>query len=563
MNIGGAADKEGKIAGFTKLLRALGNRKTGYMALFGFSSGLPYALLLGTLTAWLSDAKVDLETMGVISLIGLAYAFKFLWSPLLDRVSIPGLVRLGRRKQWLVVAQLGLGVMLMLMAQMDPNSAVGLFSLCAGVGAFASATQDIVIDAWRVDVADETATLDTLSAVYQLGYRAAVLVGGALSLFMADAMGWTFVYTLMGGIMLAVGLASLYAPDTHISPQRGTARIDPLREAGQLDPKIRGTALGIVGTLWLLSLGVVFWYMIMSLVAEPADRPNSVAFVKMQGPIIVIATVVIPSIIAAILARMQAGGRNVLQVPAPATSGMERALDHGYRALVLPLIDIMGRLGWAAVLVLALVLTYRLTDTIWGSFASPFYLQELGYTKSEMAVASKFFGVGALMLGVALGGVLFATLGRMATMTIGALTSALTNLLYADLATGGTVMTTTARMTGFTWAVEHFGGDERMAKLMLAIGGENIAGGMAGTALVAYLSSITSKQYSAVQYALLSSLTFLVGTLGRGALGQMIEEQGYYAVFIFTTQLGGVAVLLCLAEWARQRRASFNPAVVR
>ncbi|MEO8723290.1 MAG: MFS transporter [Sphingobium sp.] len=560
MAVSDAANNEGRIAGFTRLLRSLGNRKTGYMALFGFSSGLPYALLLGTLTAWLSDAKVDLETMGVISLIGLAYAFKFLWSPLLDRVSIPGLVRLGRRKQWLVVAQLVLGLMLMLMAQMNPNSAVGLFSLCAGVGAFASATQDIVIDAWRVDIADETATLDTLSAVYQLGYRAAVLVGGALSLFIADAMGWTFVYTLMGGIMLVVGFASLYAPDTHIGLQPDSG-IDPLREAGQLDPKIRGTALGIVGTLWLLSLGVVFWYMVMSLVADPANRPDSVAFVKMQGPIIVIATVVIPSIIAAILARMQAQGRNVLHAPAPAASGIERALDHGYRALVLPLIDIMGRLGWAAVLVLALVLTYRLTDTIWGSFASPFYLQELGYTKSEMAIASKFFGVGALMFGVALGGVLFATVGRMATMTIGAITAALTNLLYADLATGGTVMASTARMTGFTWAVEHFGGDERMAKLMLAIGGENIAGGMAGTALVAYLSSITSKQYSAVQYALLSSLTFLVGTLGRGALGQMIEEQGYYAVFIFTTELGGVAVLLCLLEWARQRRA--NPAAAR
>lgn len=555
-----ATAKHGKIARMASLLRSLGNRKTGYMALFGFSSGLPYALLLGTLTAWLSDAKVDLETMGVISLIGLAYAFKFLWSPLLDRVSIPVLVRLGRRKQWLVLAQLMLGIMLVLMAQMDPNHAVGLFSLCAGVGAFASATQDIVIDAWRVDVADEDATLDTLSAVYQLGYRAAVLVGGALSLFMADAMGWTFVYTLMGAIMLVVGLASLYAPDTQMAVSANTG-IDPLRAAGQLDPKVRGTALGIVGMLWLLSLGVVFWYMIMSLVADPADRPDSVAFVKMQGPIIVLATVVIPSIIAAWLARMQASGRNVLIARAPATSGIERALDHGYRALVLPLIDIMGRLGWAAVLVLALVLTYRLTDTIWGSFASPFYLEELGYTKSEMAIASKFFGVGALMLGVALGGVLFATLGRMVTMTLGAIMSALTNLLYADLATGGAVMATTARLTGFTWAVEHFGGDERMAKLMLAIGGENIAGGMAGTALVAYLSSITSKQYSAVQYALLSSLTFLVGTLGRGALGQMIEEQGYYSVFIFTTELGAVAVVLCLLEWARQRRV--NPAIAR
>lgn len=172
-----------------------------------------------------------------------------------------------------------------------------------------------------------------------------------------------------------------------------------------------------------------------------------------------------------------------------------------------------------------------------------------------MAVASKFFGVGALMLGVALGGICMAWLGRMATMTLGALTAALTNLLYADLSTGGHVMAASARLTGFSWAVEHLGGDERMAKLMLAIGGENIAGGLAGTALVAYLSSITSKGYSAVQYALLSSLTFLMGTLGRGALGQMIEAQGYYAVFIFVTWLGFIAVALCVVEWMRQGRA--------
>nr|WP_184080946.1 MFS transporter [Sphingobium subterraneum] len=523
------------------------------MTLFGFSSGLPYALLLGTLTAWLTDAKVDLETMGVISLIGLAYAFKFLWSPMLDRLSIPGLVRIGRRKQWIVSAQILLGIMLIGMAQMDPNAAIGLFSLFAGVGALASATQDVVIDAWRVDVADEEATLDTLSTVFQLGYRAAVLVGGALSLFMADAWGWMPVYTLMGVILLVVGFASLFAPDSEAAAVVAGAP-EVLRQPGQLNPKIRAAALGLVGTFWAVSLGIVFYYMIASLALDKADRPDSASFIKVQGPIIVLATVVIPAIIAAVLARMQANGRHVLDHPEPARTLADRAMDHGYRALILPLIDIMGRLGWAAVLVLALVLSYRLTDTIWGSFASPFYLDELGYTKSEMAVASKFFGVGALMLGVALGGVMMATVGRMATMTLGAITAALTNLLYADLSTGGTVMAATARATGFTWAVEHFGGDERMAKLMLAIGGENIAGGLAGAALVAYLSSITSKGYSAVQYALLSSLTFLVGTLGRGALGKMIETQGYYAVFLFTTALGGIAVVLCVLEWMRGSR---------
>lgn len=544
-----------KTSALKRARAVLANPKTGYMTLFGFGSGLPYALLLGTLTAWLTDAKVDLETMGVISLIGLSYAFKFLWSPLLDRLSLPGIARLGRRKQWIVPAQFLLGIMLLAMAQMDPLNAIGLFSLCAGIGAFASATQDIVIDAWRVDVAGEDAPVDTLSTVYQLGYRAAVLLGGALALFMADAWGWVPVYTLMGCVMLGLGVLSIFAPESENAAERAEHDALELRAAGHLSPKVRAAALGLVGTFWAVSLGLVLYYMIASL-ALPADqRPDSTAFIKVQGPVIVLATVVIPAIIAAVLARWQAKGRYVLKEAQPARSMGDRALDHGYRALVLPLIDIMGRLKWAAVLVMALVLTYRLTDTIWGSFASPFYLTELGYTKSEMAVASKFFGVGALMLGVALGGICMAWLGRMATMTLGALTAALTNLLYADLSTGGHVMAVSARFTGFSWAVEHLGGDERMAKLMLAIGGENIAGGLAGTALVAYLSSITSKGYSAVQYALLSSLTFLMGTLGRGALGQMIESQGYYAVFIFVTWLGFIAVALCVVEWMRQGRA--------
>jgi len=548
-----ASEGGGFIGGMRRFGRSLRHPKTAYMALFGFSSALPYALLLGTLYAWLSDAQVDLETMGVFSLIGLTYAFKFLWSPLVDRLSIPGLRRLGRRKQWIVLAQFLLGGIMILLSTLDPKGAIGMFSLLAGIGAFASATQDVVVDAWRVDVADEAATLDTLSTVYQLGYRAAVLVGGALALFLADAWNWSAVYALMGAILIGVGCVSLFAPEGERAEALAET-VDELRQPGELEPRIRAMALGAVGLLWLWALANVLQFMIRSLGSAPAHRPDSVAFVSVQGPVIVIATVVIPAIVAAVLAALQRQGRYTLNAPAPRSGWTDAVLDHGYRALVLPLTEIMGRLGWAAILVLTLVLSYRITDTIWGTFAYPFYLDALGYTKSEVAVASKFFGVGALMLGVAIGGMLFAMIGRMAVMTLGALIAALTNLLYADLALGGATMDWVSRLTGFAWLVEHLGGDARLARLMVAIGGENIAGGIAGAALVAYLSSITSKGYSAVQYALLSSLTFLIGTLGRGALGKMIETQGYYPVFLFTTALGLVAVVLCLLEWMRQAR---------
>ena len=547
-----------RLSRWLTLLAALRHPKTGYVLLFGFASGLPYALLLGTLYAWLTDARVDVETMGVFSLIGLAYAFKFLWSPALDRIDLPGLRRLGKRKQWIVTAQLLLGAILVILSLLDPLSSLGVFSLLAGIGAFASATQDVVIDAWRVDVADEVATIDILSTVFQMGYRVAALVGGALALFMAERLGWPTVFASMGGILLFVGFLGLFAPDAERSAaalESERANLGTLRQAGQIAPRIRAYALGAVALLWGWALVTVLDFMIHSLAATPETRPDSTEFVSQMGPLIVIATVVIPGLIAGWLEAMRKRGRHVLAADAPASSAFDTALDHGYRALILPLAEIIGRLKWAAVLVIALVLSYRITDAIWGSFAYPFYLGELQYTKDEVAIASKFFGVGALIVGLALGGTLLTVIGRMTTLTLGAVIAALTNLLYADLAVGGARMQAASDMIGFTWLAGQFGADDRMARLMLTIGMENIAVGIAGAAFVAYLSSVVAKGYSAVQYALLSSLTMLVGTLGRPALGQMIEERGYYDVFLLTTAIGGFAVVLCLIEWVRQARS--------
>lgn len=552
-----ALNEQSRVSRWMTLFRSLTQPKTGYMFIFGFASGLPYALLLGTLYAWLSDAEVDVETMGVFSLIGLAYAFKFLWSPALDRIDVPVLKRLGKRKQWIVTAQLLLGAILVILSMLNPLTALGWFSLLAGLGAFASATQDVVIDAWRVDVADEKATLDILSAVFQMGYRIAALVGGAVALFMAERLGWPTVYASMGGILLVVGFLGLFAPDAQRSEdviEAERANLGELRQPGQINPKMRGYALATVGVLWGWALITVLIFMVRSLNSDPDARPDSTAFVSQMGPLIVIATVVIPGIIAAWLEAMRRKGRYVLTEAVPSMGGLDAFVDHGYRALILPLAEIIGRLKWAAILVIALVLIYRITDSIWGSFAYPFYLGELEYTKDEVAIASKFFGVGAIILGLALGAALMTLIGRMMTLTLGALLAALTNLLYADLALGGARMQAVSDTIGFTWLAGLFGADDRLSKLMVTIGMENLAVGIAGAAFVAYLSSIVSKQYSAVQFALLSSLTMLVGTLGRPALGQLIEERGYYDVFILTTLIGMIAVVLCLVEWVRQAR---------
>jgi len=554
--------------GMMQVLRSMGQVKTGYMAIFGFASGLPFALFLGTLYAWLSEAEVDLETMGVFSLIGLAYAFQFLWSPAIDKINLPLFRRLGRRKQWMVPMQLLLGAILVTLSLLEPKSQLAMFSLLAGIGAFASSTQDIAINAWRIDNADEKATLDILSAVYQMGYRLAALVGGAFGLIIAARIGWPQTYLVMGAVLLAIGFVGLFAPDEKASKTSADAGPDPdlvaLRKAGELAPELRAKALGVVALLWAGAIGVVITFMVMSMTYAPEDRPNPTAFTVTWGPIIIVATVIIPALIAGWLDRQRRHGVNLLTEDADPSRGGGFVMDHLYRALVLPLVEFVGRMGWSLVLILTLVLTYRICDSIWGTFAYPFYLGELGYSNDEVAFASKFFGVFAIIAGLGLGGLMLSTLGRMMTLTLGALLAALTNLLYADLAAGGANMQAVSDAVGFSWLISQVPviGSPSLAKLTFTVMFENLAIGIAGAAFVAYLSSIVNKNFSAVQYALLSSLTMLIGNLGRGALGEMIEDRGYFDVFVLTTFIGFLAVILCAAEWYRQSRAGANAGIV-
>lgn len=533
-----------------RLIRtALSNRKTAIMLVFGFAAGLPYTLLIGTLNAWLGEWKIDLATIGVLSWIGLAYAFKFLWSPLVDRVRLPLLEKLGRRRSWLILCQVVLTITFIGLSMSDPRLALGSFALIAVVGAFSSATQDVVIDAWRIDVADDQAPVEILSSIYQFGYRIAALIGGALALVLSERMSWPTVYAVMGVFMGFTILATLLAPDT----PRTESEVEQtaLRSRGAVDPKYRLTGLAIVAVGWAWAIWMVGSFMatILGGAVDPVTgKPPSVGdFTKVYGPWIVVATVILPAIVAAIFNWMQARGEHVLTSDDPAVTAGERTADHAYSALILPLAELVRRIGWGVIIVIGLILSYRICDNIWGSFAFPFYLQELHYTGDEVAFASKIFGVFMTMAGIAIGGILFATVGRMPTLLIGAIVAAASNLLYADLASGAANIDAFAR----TFGLDAFGHDLRMVRLLIAISGENIAGGLAGAAFVAYLSSITSREFSAVQYALLSSLTFLVGSLGRAAIGEAIDSIGYAPVFRFTAGIGLIAVAFVILEWIR------------
>lgn len=578
-----AGDTDAKVKpGWGTLFRAMRSPKTGFMLVFGFAQGLPPALFLGTLYAWLSEAEVDLETMGVFSLVGLAYAFQFLWSPLLDKVDIPVLRRLGKRKQWIAPMQLVIGIALVVMRFLDPKNALAWFSLLAAIGAFASATQDIAINAWRIDVADDVATIDILSTITQMGFRLASLVGGAIGLIMAERNGWPFVYVMFGGFMLAIGIAGLFAPDAHVTEDRAAnavANHDEVAElyyAGEVTEKVRGRALLGVGLLWAWAIGTVVVFMVRSMTESPETRPDVTIFTTTYGPLIVLATIVLPAFIAAWVVKQKRDGVNVITAVAGGGAGYTvKFTDHLYRALVLPLVEFVSRMGWSLMLVLALVLTYRITDSVWGVFAYPFYLKELGFTGEDVAFASKILGIFAVLIGLALGGWLITVLGRMFMLTLGAIIAAATNLLYADLALGGAAMQAASDAIGFTWLVNATANglaplffvaappSEGLARLAFTIFWENLAIGIAGAAYIAWLSSIVAKRYAAVQFALLASLTLLIGTLGRGALGQMIEDRGYHYVFIFTALIGVVAVVLCALEWWRQARSGAASGVVQ
>ncbi len=523
--------------GLALIRMGLSNRKTGVMLAFGFAAGLPYTLLLGTLNAWLGEAKINLATIGLLSWIGLVYAFKFLWSPLVDRMRLPVLDRFGRRRSWLLLCQAALAATFLALSATDPAIGIGWFALVAVIGAFAAATQDVVIDAWRIDVADDRATLGILSSIYQLGYRTAALVGGALALVLAARISWPMVYAIMGGVMAAMLIVTLLAPDT---PR--PAGIDPAHPVAGPSHRDKRTGLAIVGLCWTWAIVTIAEFMVRVLAIAPGQTPPSAGtFIQLTGFWIVVATVVVPALVAVWLNHRTVMGEGVR------SPGW---VEHGHRALILPLSELVGRLRWGIVVVLGLILSYRLCDSIWGPFAYPFYLEELRYTNDEVAFASKIFGVGMTIVGVSLGGVLFATLGRMPTLLIGAIVAAASNLLYADLAAGAPVIDAVAGATGLLG----LGVDARMVRLMVAISGENIAGGLAGAAFVAYLSSIASKEHSAVQYALLSSLTLLVGSLGRAGLGEAVEQMGYAPVFRFTAALGLVAIGFVLLEWVRWRR---------
>jgi PAT family beta-lactamase induction signal transducer AmpG len=540
------------------LVAALGRRKTGAMFVLGFAAGLPYALITGTLTAWFTNDKIDVKTIGVFSWIIIIYGFKFLWSPAIDRMPAPRLFSMGQRRAGILLLQAVIIAALAVISGASPQTQIGLIAIAAVVCTFASSSQDILIDAWRIEVADEEAPLDLLSSVYQVGYRVAAILGGAGALIMAARVGWNTTFVALAALMAVAVVGVFIAADSPVRQRTIGAG------EGAPAPRWRNLALTPVLAGWGWSFVALFGFMAFAL--SSPDLANARTFTMQTGPLIILASIIAPVGAAALMLRAKAFAPSAAAMrPWPA----QDVFDAIYGSVLSPMADLISRLRYWVILVLVLVLSYRFADLVWGAFAFPFYMGAehgaLGHTNDEVAIASKVFGSFMTFFGIAIGGLAILKFGRLPCLFVGAVLAAATNLLFADLALGGA--STHAFMSALhlyplfkvlqplaDFLTLQVTVDERLSRLMVVIAAENLAVGFASAANVAYLSSIVNPRFAAVQYALLASLTMLIGSLGRGALGEMIEAQGFAPVFYLTAALGLVAVAASGAEWLRHSR---------
>jgi len=478
-------------------LAVFAERRILVMLLLGFSAGLPFLLIFDTLSAWLRDAGLTLEVIGYFSLATLASSFKFLWAPWIDRARIPLLTRwLGHRRSWMLICQVLIMIGLWLVAGSNPTANLGRMALFAIFVGFSSATQDIVIDAWRIEAA-ELSRQGAMAAAYQWGYRIAMITAGAAPLLLADAYSWNFSYAVMAGLM-GIGILAVL-----IAPAEATRQLRPIHDEGvNASPVLE--AVEWFGRFLLLAAGAILVgcglaanaaaldWLLTTLGAASLGDAAVAAWKSRSGVWIQLLSVVTGFAIVFVATR-----------PIPRM----RTRPGVYLAAALgdPLKDFFHRYQKAATMILALICLYRVSDFVL-NIMNPFYL-DLGFTLVEVAEVRKVFGVVASMLGVFAGGIAVARMGMMSALIIGAFAGPLSNLIFIWLTIQG----------------------HSVPALFVAIGVDNTLSGFAGTCLIAYMSSLTAAGFTATQYAMFSSLYALPGRLIASQSGRIVEASAQSA----------------------------------
>ena len=401
------------------------------MVFLGFSAGLPHPLLFATLTLWLASAEVSISEITMFGWVGIIYAIKFLWAPMLDRLRLPGLTSLiGQRRSWMLLTQAIILVGLIYMSFLQPESDLIFLAYMSIIVAFASASQDVAIDAYRIEIA-ESKFQAVLGASYQLGYRISALTSGAGALYLASFYDWKLTYQIMSMFMLVGIITVIMIPES----------------------------------------------------IKPLEKNNNSGWLK--------------------------------------------------KTLIEPFAEFFKRNGYWSLFLLMFIAIYRVSDLIIGIAANPFYA-DLGFNLSEIATVTKVFGFTITIIGAFIGGLSVARFGISKLLIISSILLTVTNLFFLFLNNAG----------------------PSLPALVLTISADNFALGFSGTVFIAFLSSLTSRYFTASQYALFTSVMFLPGITLSGFSGQIIESSGWSTLFIYSALLGipsiACSLLIVKKGWKEQ-----------
>ena len=488
-------------------VRAFMHPRVIAMLFLGFSAGVPILLIFSTLSVWLREADVARSTIGFFSWAALGYGFKFVWAPLVDKLPLPILGKLmGQRRSWLLLSQFAIMAALCFMAVSEPTTGLQALAIGAIMLGFSSATQDIVIDAYRIEAATKELQ-GLMSATYIAGYRIGMIVAGAGALELAgildmvdgyDGLAWQTTYFAMAGVMI-IGVITTFVINEPDRANAKDAHLETISDYVRFIGVFVIAAVGFVATFFLSAelattakdalAGDIISKGVASFTIETFRLGLAVGVAAMLGLLMVISRVVPKTMIT--------------------------------KTYLAPFTDFFVRYGRVALLIIALIATYRIAAVVMGVMANVFYV-DLGYEKQEIGRITKLFGLSMTIIGGFMGGVLTVRYGVMKILFLGAVLAAGTNVLFALLAGLGPDL----------WA------------LAGVISADNLSAGIASAAFVAYLSSLTSTSFTATQYALFSSIMVLLPKLIAGYSGMMVESVGYATFFIGTAFVGLVPMAL-------------------
>ena len=487
-------------------------RQSFVMFWLGISSGLPILLVFGTLSVWLREAGIERATIGFLSWAALSYGFKFVWAPLVDSIRIPMFGQwFGHRRSWMLLSQAMVILSLVWMAMWDPS--LGRFELAmlafgAVFLAFSSATQDIVIDAYRIDFAPPDHQ-PLIAGTTVAGYRVGMMLAGAGALEISALVSGGQEYQHVQWMIAYLGMAALMG----IGVVTTLLVREPAVDRSQIVSSSASENLRLLFHFALLVFCFAAAFHLFSGLRPFFIQDNSDA--TPLASFLYEALRLCSGLVAAwVGARLIRDWHIVPQ-------------ERIQTIYVAPFLDFFERYGRWAIWLILIICTYRTADIVMGVMAKVFYT-DMGYSIALIGRVSFGFGMVVTIAGGIFGGILALRWGLMPVFLAGAVTSAASNLVFVYLALLQEPST---------------------GALVAAIVVDNLSGGLAGSVGVAFLSRLGNRQFSATQYAAFTSITVLLPKLFAGYSGVLVDGVGYPMFFMLTAGMGIPVIALILYVW--------------